>query len=160
MNQVFAGATALALGLMLWVLGKKPNLSGEIDGSRIAGQRGERIALVKKVNESTSQNKLDGSQSQIVWRAPLTIKERINLRNQLFYLMDCGPEERKKAVMISDLWGHATVLPILRRGLKDSDSRVVVLAARALEKHRGVSNAPNAHKSSNDRPPRNVALMR
>ena len=66
MNQVFAGVTALALGLMLWALGKKPklNLSSDIDGALISGQRPEQIALVKKVHDHKGQKKLDDSQSQ------------------------------------------------------------------------------------------------
>ena len=71
-----------------------------------------------------------------------------------------GPEERLQAIKISNLWGNACTLPILRIGLKDSDSRVVSEAAAAIQKHKGVHHLQDSQARETIRPPRNVALMR
>ena len=94
------------------------------------------------------------------WEKPKTVRERINLQKKLRKLITGNPEERLQAMIISDLWGHANVLPILKRGLKDSDSRVIEAAAFALNKHRGLPYARIFQNLNCQRPPRNVSLMR
>ena len=42
-----------------------------------------------------------------------------------------------QAIKLAGQWGHQSVLPLLCRGLHDSDSRVVEAAAAAIERHRG-----------------------
>ena len=81
------------------------------------------------------------------------------LKKQLNQLIAGGPRERLQAIILSDLWGHKSILPILRRGLKDSDSDVVAAAAMAIAKHKGFSY-PLDQETETRRPPRNAALMR
>ena len=162
MNQVFAGATALIIALMLWGLGKKPNrgLITKTDPNAFGGNNLQQHALVERTKASiTKQNHLPAL-TELAWQAPNSVQERIKLEKQLQKLIAGGPEERLKAVALGHLWGHANALPILRRGLKDSDSRVIAAAANALQKHRGVPSLKNSQEQETSRPPRNVALMR
>ena len=71
--------------------------------------------------------------------------------------MGSGPDQRLEAVIVAGEWGHQSVLDLLRRGLRDSDSRVVEAAASALENRRGATRPPAPQAA---RPPRNVARMR
>ena len=68
-----------------------------------------------------------------------------------------GPEQRLLAVREAALWGHRSVLPILRQALHDSDSRVVEAAADAIGPFRSATRKQVIQSS---RPPRNVARMR
>ena len=45
--------------------------------------------------------------------------------------MGSGPDQRLEAMIVAGEWGHHSVLDLLRRGLRDSDSRVVEAAASA-----------------------------
>ncbi|MYG38692.1 MAG: hypothetical protein F4162_06950 [Synechococcus sp. SB0676_bin_10] len=61
-------------------------------------------------------------------------------RQMLRYLKsayDSGSQARLDAMEDMVAWGHPACLPLLRRGLRDADLRVVGLAARGLERFRG-----------------------
>jgi len=61
-------------------------------------------------------------------------------RQMLRYLKtsyDKGSQARLDAMEEMVSWGHPACLPLLRRGLRDADLRVVGLAARGLERFRG-----------------------
>jgi len=55
-----------------------------------------------------------------------------------------GGERRLQAMTAARLWGHPTVLPLLRRGLRDADPRVMLEAARGMELFRGKPGAAAA----------------
>ena len=159
MNQVLAGTAALFLTFLLWGLGKKPRnfLSSKNSQKLIQVINSPKITLVKNSKDLEHTKAQVITKSQVDWEPPQSIQERILLRKKLHQLMAGGPEERLEAVILCDLWGHLSVLPILKLGLRDMDSDVVKSAAKTLWRYKG--------KSSQDvqgsrRPPRNVALMR
>ena len=98
------------------------------------------------------------SANSVSFKPPLSSAERITLERQLREAMDQGdPAQRLEAVRLAGQWGHVSVLPLLRRGLRDADIQVVEAAAAAIERHRG-STRPSPVQVA--RPPRNVARMR
>ena len=164
MNQVFAGATALIIGLIIWSFGKKPKEAfiGTINPDTLEGLNKQDITLVEK--RTVSRNKQISPQSlqESDWQPPKSAKQRKNLQDNLRKLMSGNPEERLEAIAMADKWQSFDVLPILRRGLKDSDSRVIVASASAINKYRGVPNSTIIlnQEVGVSLPPRNVARMR
>lgn len=61
---------------------------------------------------------------------------RIQLR-RLEALYRAGGEERREAMAAARRWRHPAALPLLRRGLRDPDPRVMAEAARGMELFRG-----------------------
>ncbi len=161
MNQVLAGTTAVIIALLLWGFGKKPrSLFTQNKGSEfLESTTNQELVIGKDRNDAKGKRNQVNSKFEINWIPPKTIQEQILLRKKLRLLMASGPEDRLQAVILADLWAHLTVLPIIRRGLKDANSDVVVAAAKALEKYRGLP-IPKDQESDTRQPPRNVALMR
>ena len=162
MNQIFAGTAALALALVLWGLGRKPRkpLLSSTDASFVAGLNRTQLSFVLSKQEVFEEKKQISATSKTAWEPPKTSQECINLRKQLFQLIDGGPKERLNAVAIAGLWGNKSVLPIIRRGLRDSDSVVVYTAAEAIKQFRSNSSSTTKSNHKTLRPPRNVSLMR
>ena len=75
-------------------------------------------------------------------------------------LMKGGPYERFEAVQLAGEWGDKSVVSVLRRGLRDSDIRIVEIAAIFIEQHRCSIQLKSLQEASSSKPPRNVALMR
>jgi len=74
-------------------------------------------------------------------------------------LISGNPNERLLAIQIASQWENKKAIPFLRRGLKDSDCRVVIASAAAISSYKG--KTINLQKQSQaSRPPRNVSLMR
>jgi hypothetical protein len=71
-------------------------------------------------------------------------------------LYRAGGDRRLEALKAARLWGHPTVLPLLRRGLRDADPRVMLEAARGMELFRGKPGAAAAR----GRPPQAAARPR
>ncbi len=162
MNQIFAGAAALSLTLILWVLGRKPTKATlhTIDTSNLDAVNLPRNALFdskldflqKKLPISPTQ------ESKSNWSPPKNPQLRIKLQRQLRKLIASSPEDRLTAINIAGEWGHPSILPLVKRGLKDSDSQVIKAAAKIMEKYRGKTQIKNSLDKV--RHPRNVALMR
>ena len=162
MNQIFAGSAALVLALMLWTFGKQPlkSLRAKNQINFSVTTRSEHPTLVKeKLPNQTKEPFPSLSDRDLYWQKPKTIQQRLELQSYLKKSISSGPKERLEAVTLAGLWGHSSVLPILRRGLKDSDSRVIHAAAKAFQKHRGINSLKESQETT-ARPPRNVALMR
>ena len=73
---------------------------------------------------------------------------------QLRAAYDCGGEERLAAMEAMLAWGDKLCLPLLRRGLRDPDLRVVALASRGLEPFRGYRQKQPTPRRHGKRPPR------
>ena len=159
MNQIFAGSIAFVLALILWGIGKNPK--------KILDKRDKRNFLNSNNQNNTSLTYKKKEEQKVLridelerkdWNQPQSEKERIILKRQLFKLINLGPEERLKSIKLASNWRHSCILPILRRGLKDSESDIVIAAAEAIQKFKHKSNL--LHSNSSVRLPRNVFLMR
>ncbi len=164
MNQVFAATTAVILAFFLFGIGKKPRrgaLAHISDQNLINSNNGQIELINTKFLMQNKQSQVQRNIEKKTWENPKNIRDRLNLQKELYNLSNGNPEERLNAMIIADLWGHANVLPILKKGLKDFDSRVIATAASALDKHRKVTtNIKNDQSPNSHRPPRNVSLMR
>ena len=89
---------------------------------------------------------------------PMDPRQRRQMLRYLKLACNQGPKARQAAMEDMVAWGHPTCLPLLRRGLRDADLRVVGLAARGLERFRGPrqrlrhpprrSHRPRSHRPS------------
>ena len=146
-------AIALGAGLLIWRRPAKPllrstDVSGVVELNR---------AQLELVIEPAASPEPPASSEVAAWQPPATARDKVVLQNQLRLRMDQGPDQRLEAFRLAARWGGAQALPILRRGLRDSDSRVVLEAAAAMESLRSVRAIQPAASA---RPPRNVARMR
>ncbi|WP_413746964.1 HEAT repeat domain-containing protein [Synechococcus sp. MIT S9507] len=164
MNQLLAGGAALVLVAVLWGLGRKPGktLLRSTDATSVAAINRAQLGLVKaslpQTDPGAQAEVADGTFQTDLFQPPVSTAERLSLERRLRAAMDQGnPEQRLEAVTLAGQWGHASVLPLLRRGLRDANSLVVEAAATAIERHRGATRPTPAQVA---RPPRNVARMR
>ena len=164
MNQLLAGGAALVLVVVLWGLGRRPGktLLRSTDATSVAAINRAQLGLVQVSSPQKDLEIQQGSAKEAgestSFQPPVSSAERISLERRLREAMDQGnPDQRLEAVRVAGLWGHASVLPLLRRGLRDADSLVVEAAATAIERHRGATRPAPAQVA---RPPRNVARMR
>jgi HEAT repeat protein len=155
MTQLFAGVATIVLAIILYGLGRKPSkpLLSSTDVSEVVALNRAQVELVQQEEvEETSEHA-----PVIAWQPPSTSAERLAMQQSLRRSMEAGPDLRLQAIKLAGQWGHPSVLPLLRRGLHDSDSQVVEAAAAAIERHRGGLKPAPAQPV---RPPRNVARMR
>ena len=88
-----------------------------------------------------------------------TILNSLEKKKQLTKLISSNPNDRLLAIQIASKWVNKNAIPFLRRGLKDSDSRVVIASAAGISYYKG-RTIDLSKKSQASRPPRNVSLMR
>jgi hypothetical protein len=70
------------------------------------------------------------------------------------------PSARLAAIQAAHQWGDRLTLPLLRRGLRDSDPAVVLAAAKAIERFRGRPTPAALRNPQRAALPRNVARTR
>ncbi len=159
MNQILASSIILALSLVLWGLGKRSGIQilRKSYATDLNSSNNAQIGLVEPSKGSTKPIERNISFSVKDWESPSSPRERLRLQTKLSKSMTEGPEERLEAISIAAYWGHRCVLPLLRKGLRDFDGRIVEIAAKALNNHKYY---PLKNDIQIERPPRNVALMR
>ncbi len=161
MNQAFALLATLSLTMILWGLGKKPKKISfsKTNKTDFAEINHETTSLVQsKFKRAKKKSICEQKEDSIInFRVPTSPRERKNLLTELKQSMKEAPEQRIETIKLAGLWNHPSILPLLKLGLKDSDSRVVVEAAEILKRFRG---KPQGLDQPEIRPPRNVALMR
>ena len=153
MNQVFVAGIALVITFILW--GSKKGFKGipflKSQNNSFPNQN-EDISLVqkKKLNYHKKVEALKNFQSK---------PNSIEIKKKLNKLISSSPNDRLLAIQIASKWKNKKAIPFLRRGLRDSDSRVVIASAAAISSYKGKDiNLQAKHQTS--RPPRNVFLMR
>ena len=163
MNQFLAGGAAFVLVVVLWGLGRRPSkiLLSSTDAGMVAALNRAQLGLVEgELNEEIllPEPISEVENNQPPWQRPSSVSQTIALEMRLRLALNHGhPDERLEAMQIASEWGHRSILPLLRRGLRDADARIVELSAAAIEQHRGV---PKLNPIQQARPPRNVARMR
>ena len=159
MSQLFAGGAALVLALVLWGIGRRPRkpLLRSTDAGAVAALNRAQVELVQADRALAEPNAED---PLVGWTAPVTPAERRALEECLRHAIAGDPEQRLEAIRLAARWGHRAALPVLKRGLRDTDLRVVEAAAAALDRHRRGGLTPAASAAQLRRAPRNVARMR
>ena len=155
MSQAYVGgAAAIALAAVVYAVGRRPAkpMLRSTDVSNVVALNRAQVELVQAAMAQEEEHVA----AALDWQPPATTAERLALQQCLREAMNAGPDQRLEAISLAGRWGHASVLPLLRRGLHDADSRVVEAAAAALDGRRG---APVLEAAKAARPPRNVARL-
>ena len=160
MNQVFAGSLALIIALILWTSKKQSKASAFFKPQKDSfskGQVASNCLVIKKSLENQNSHKHNNKESK-PFKHQLSLNS-IETKKQLTKLISSNPSDRLLAIQIASKWKNKKALPFLRRGLRDSNSRVVIASAAGISFHKG--KTIDLHKKSQtSRPPRNVSLMR
>ena len=160
MNQVFLSGIALIIALVLWSSKNQSKASAFFKSQKDSFSKAQVAAsalVIDKSLQNQKSTKLNNKKSK-----PLSHPASLNsieTKKQLTKLISSKPSDRLLAIQIASQWDNKKALPFLRRGLKDSDSRVVIAAAAVISSYKG--KTIDFHKKSQaSRPPRNVSLMR
>ena len=160
MNQVFAGGLALIIALILW--SSKKQLKGLV----FLKSKNDSFSIAQVTSTALINDESSKSQKSIQINNPNSKPcsdqaslSSIETKKKLTKLIASNPNDRLLAIKIACDWESSKALPFLRRGLKDSDSRVVIASAAGILSFKG--KTINLHKKSQTSPPpRNVFLMR
>ena len=160
MNQVFAGGLALIIALILWSSKKQSKASAFFKSQKDSFTKAK-LSSASLVIEKSLQNKKSPklNNKKLESFKPQLSLNSIETKKQLTRLISSNPNDRLLAIQIASQWENNKALPFLRRGLRDSDSRVVIASAAGISSYKG--KTIDLHKKSQtSRPPRNVSLMR
>ena len=160
MNEILIATAGLLLTSLIYAAGKNPKmLSSRLSKRKgISSTTNIEISLIEPPKKTLDQNKFLIDQEKGKWKKPISSQERIALKKLLLKEISSNPENRLNAIEIASLWSDPWVIALLRRGLKDSDSRVVCAAAAGITKYKGKTQLSKSQSAA--RPPRNVAPMR
>ena len=160
MNQVFVGGIALIIALILWGTKKQskgsPFLKSQKDSLLNRNSSTSFVQKSKLINQEKATT-LKNLKSKPFFNQPSL--DSIETNKKLTKLISSNPNDRLLAIQIASQWENKKAIPFLRRGLKDSDSRVVIASAAAISFYKG-KTINLQKKSQASRPPRNVSLMR
>ncbi len=160
MNQVFAGGLALIIALILWSSKKQSKASAFFksqENSLSKAQISSSSLVIDESLQNQKSTKLNNKKSKFF--SPQPSLNSIETKKQLNKLISSTPNDRLLAIQIASQWNNKKALPFLRRGLKDSDSRVVIASATGISSYKGKTIDLNK-KPQVSRPPRNVSLIR
>ncbi len=160
MNQVFAGGLALIIALILWSSKKQSKASAFFKSQKDPLSKAQLTSpalIIGKSLQNQNSTKLKNKNSK-PFSKPTSLHS-IETKKQLTKLISSNPTDRLLAIQIASRWENTKALPFLRRGLKDSDSRVVIASAAGISSYKG-KTIDLLKKSQASRPPRNVSLMR
>jgi len=160
MNQVFVGGIALIIAFILWSSKKQPKGSHFLKSQKDSLPKGNETPSFVQKNKLINKKepkRLINFKSNPFTNQPLL--NSIEKNKKLTKLISSNPNDRLLAIQIASQWENKKAIPFLRRGLKDSDSRVVIASAAAIASYKG-KTINSQKKSQTSRPPRNVSLMR
>ncbi len=160
MNQVFAGGIALIIALILWSSKKQSKPSAFFKSQKDSFSKDQVTSTTLVIDKSLKNQKsikLNNQKSKSL--ANQSSLNSIETKKQLTKLISSNPSDRLLAIQIAVQWNNKKALPFLKRGLKDSDSRVVIASAAGISSFKGKTIELH-QRSQASRPPRNVSLMR
>ncbi len=160
MNQVFAGGLALIIALILWSSRKQSKASAFFKSQKDSFSKAE-VTTSELIIDKSLQNQKSttlNNKNTNTFLQPNSLNS-IETKKQLTKLISSNPSDRLLAIQIASQWDNKKALPFLRRGLKDSDSSVVIASAAGISSYKGKTIDMNK-KSQDSRPPRNVSRMR
>ena len=161
MNQVILSGVALIIALVLWSSKKQSKASAFLQSKKDSFSNAQvassSLVIDKSLNNQKSTN-LKNKETK-PFSQPNALNS-IETQKQLSKLISSNPNDRLLAIQIASQWDNKKALPFLRRGLKDSDSRVVIASAAAISSYKGKTSSNLQKKSQASRPPRNVSLIR
>ena len=158
MNTQSVGALAAFLAVLIWVGSRrKPTPFASLDASAVAALNRAQISLVQHDAERLSAS--SSSAAAASWALPADSREQVAFLKSLHAQLAGDTGERLAAMQAARAWGHRATLPLLKRGLRDSNLEVVLEAAQAMERFRGRCTPVGSPKPQ-PRLPRNAALTR
>ena len=163
MNTQSVGALAAFLAVLIWVGSRrKPTPFASLDASAVAALNRAQISLVQlnlvDPNDDLS-SATSSSSTAASWALPADPREQAAFVKSLYAQLAGDTGERLAAMQAARAWGHRASLPLLKRGLRDSNLAVVLEAAQAMERFRGRCTPVGSPKPQ-PRLPRNAALTR
>ncbi len=162
MNQAMAALVAAMVLSGLWLLGRpRPRLLDSADTTAVAALNRAQVELVQAAPAVVPVGAAARPESPLVAipAQGASVQERLRFERWLKELWRGEPADRLQALAACRQWGHPSVLPWLRRGLRDGDAAVVALAAEAIGPFRGPLRSSVADPQPL-RLPRNVARTR
>jgi hypothetical protein len=166
MNPSFFGGAAVLLVLALWWAGRRKPipLLRSTDGAAIAALNRAQIAALDRpevmVVDPSTAGTPEASPAAAV-PDPGSPAGRALLLRRLVAALGQDPVTRLEAVNLARAWGHRCTVPLLLRGLRDSDPAVVRESVLAMERFRGRTAAPDPECGLAQLPlPRNVSRTR
>ena len=160
MTQALSGAAIAAVIAACWLLGRRrPTILKSTDASAVAALNRSRMELVLPKDSQGSTPEADAPVlDSRVLPAAADLRGRRQLLAQLEQRFQAGGEQRVQALAVCSAWRHRDALPLIRRGLRDSNCQVAALAAEAMAHFRGRSAA--APQPAPAKAPRNVSRTR
>ena len=156
MPQALSGAAIAAVIAACWLLGRpRPKILRSTDASAVAALNRSRMELVTRREEAPAQ--AAAQPANLSLPAAADVRGRRQLLAQLEQQFLAGGQQRRQALEVCAAWRHRDALPLIRRGLRDSDCQVAALAAEAMQSFRG---RPVPVQAAAVPAPRNVSRTR
>jgi hypothetical protein len=151
------------LAVLIWVGSRrKPTPFASLDASAVAALNRAQISLVQRnlVDPNDELSSAPSSSATAMnWALPADPRGQAAFLKGLQAQLAGDTGERLAAMQAARAWGHRATLPLLKRGLRDSNLEVVLEAAQAMERFRGRCTPVGSSKPQ-PRLPRNAALTR
>ena len=165
MTQVLSGAAIAAVIAACWLLGRpRSKILRSTDTSAVAALNRSQMELVlpRPTEEAGSSEAATEGTSPATLPNAADRRGRLQLLAQLERQFQQGGEPRRQALAVCSTWQHRDTLPLIRRGLRDSDQQVAALAAAAMAHFRGRSSATQqlGPQLAAAKPARNVSRTR
>ena len=161
MTQALSGAAIAAVIAVCWLLGRpRPKILRSTDTSAVAAlNRGQMELVLDRPIDLGPGAEAATAAAMFSGCWPRDARERSLLLRELEHQYAAGGEARRQAIALAAAWCHRSALPLIRRGLRDSDPAVMAVAAEAMAAFRG-RPTPIAPTQAAAKLPRNVSRTR